>query len=78
MEVLDQSNPLRQLYPEDLYPDGTFRLPISVLDRWNSHVLSGSYFQSPYGRTRYWIVGPETGKKVRVQTLHILVHSGVY
>jgi len=30
---------------------------------------SGSYTNSPYGRTRYWLLGPENGKKVCCQVL---------
>jgi len=29
----------------------------------------GSYADSPYGRTRYWLLGPENGKKVCLQAL---------
>ncbi|TCD71510.1 hypothetical protein EIP91_008891 [Steccherinum ochraceum] len=38
-------SPIRKLYPDDVYPNG-------------------SYYPSPYGRVRYWIVGPSGGRKV--------------
>ncbi|KAI0684735.1 alpha/beta-hydrolase [Cytidiella melzeri] len=50
METLPQTSPLRELYPEDIYP-------------------GGGYFPSPFGRTKYWIIGPEGGQKV------VLVHG---
>lgn len=50
MEALHKDLPIRQLYPEDLYPNG-------------------DYWSSPFGRVRYWIVGPEDGKKV------VLIHG---
>ncbi|EKM59105.1 uncharacterized protein PHACADRAFT_181109 [Phanerochaete carnosa HHB-10118-sp] len=50
METLNKDLPLRQLYPENIYPNG-------------------DYYPSPYGRVRYWIVGPEDGKKV------VLIHA---
>ncbi|GJE84062.1 alpha/beta-hydrolase [Phanerochaete sordida] len=45
MEALNKDLPIRQLYPEDIYPNG-------------------AYYNSPYGRVRYWIVGPEDGRKI--------------
>jgi len=50
MESLPVDSPLRQLYPEDLYPNG-------------------SYFKSPYGKIRYYLLGPTDGRKV------VLVHG---
>ncbi|EKM59110.1 uncharacterized protein PHACADRAFT_25221 [Phanerochaete carnosa HHB-10118-sp] len=50
MESLNKDSPIRQVYPEDIYPNG-------------------DYYPSPYGRVRYWIVGPEEGRKV------VLIHG---
>ncbi|KAH9849809.1 alpha/beta-hydrolase [Lenzites betulinus] len=50
MEVLPVTSRIRQVYPEDLFPNG-------------------NYAQLPYGRTRYWILGPEDGVKV------VLIHG---
>jgi hypothetical protein len=29
----------------------------------------GAYVEFPYGRMRYWLIGPEKGKKVRLAAL---------
>ncbi|OSD03485.1 alpha/beta-hydrolase [Trametes coccinea BRFM310] len=50
MEALPVASRIRQLYPEDLFPNGR-------------------YVQLPYGRMRYWILGPEEGTKV------VLIHG---
>ena len=62
METLEESNPLRQYYPETVYPNGT-RIKECNTTRCSLWSL-GSYFQSPFGRVKYWIIGPEIGKKV--------------
>jgi hypothetical protein len=31
----------------------------------------GAYAVFPYGRMRYWLMGPEKGKKVRLQHRHL-------
>ena len=36
-----------------------------VISPQPNHNILGSYFPSPYGRTRYWIDGPEDGQKVQ-------------
>ncbi|OCH96459.1 alpha/beta-hydrolase [Obba rivulosa] len=50
LEAVPKSAAIRQVYPEDLYPNG-------------------NYVQLPYGRTRYWLLGPEDGIKV------VLIHG---
>ncbi|KAI9063015.1 alpha/beta-hydrolase [Trametes sanguinea] len=50
MEALPAASRIRQIYPEDLFPNG-------------------NYAQLPYGRVRYWILGPEEGTKV------VLIHG---
>lgn len=45
MEALPKDHPLRLMYSDDIYPNG-------------------SYYPSPFGKTRYWIIGPEEGAKV--------------
>jgi len=49
LEAIPEESSIRQLYPEDLYPNG-------------------NYVQLPYGRTRYWLLGPEDG--IRVVLIH--------
>jgi len=50
MEALPASSRIRSIYPEDIFPNG-------------------SYVQLPYGRVRYWLLGPEDGTKV------VLIHG---
>ncbi|KAL4251450.1 polyketide transferase af380 family protein [Abortiporus biennis] len=45
LELLEQDNELRQIYPEEFYPNG-------------------AYFRSPWGKIRYYLLGPEDGVKV--------------
>ena len=61
MEDLPESHALRELYPEDLYGKGMFTGPG---DLSGTHSSLGGYYPSPFGRVKYWIVGPESGKKV--------------
>lgn len=50
MESLPKDSELRQIYPEDTYPNG-------------------SYFKSPNGRVRYYVIGLKQGEKV------VLIHG---
>ncbi|KAH9944428.1 alpha/beta-hydrolase [Epithele typhae] len=50
MEALPMDCRLRQMYPDDLFPNG-------------------AYAALPYGRVRYWLMGPQDGIKV------VLIHG---
>ncbi|KAH9946664.1 alpha/beta-hydrolase [Amylocystis lapponica] len=62
MEVLPKDSRIRTLYPEDLFPNGRLMLVL------NSTLTEYSYIL-PYGRTRFWLLGPEDGTRV------VLVHG---
>jgi hypothetical protein len=62
MESLPQSSPLREFYPEDSYPGGELdHLPLTVIVF--TVIYTGGYYPSPFGRVKYWVVGPEGGQK---------------
>ncbi|GBE78277.1 alpha/beta-hydrolase [Sparassis latifolia] len=50
MEALPASSRIRSIYPEDIFPNG-------------------SYVQLPYGRVRFWLLGPDNGPRV------VLIHG---
>ena len=68
METLPPDCPLCQLYPEDTYPNGDSifftHLIVGAGAGADAIIVQGNYYQSPFGRTKYWLLGPESGEKV--------------
>ena len=67
MEALPEDSRIRQLYPDDLFPNGKFQslyqdASSSLTACWQYSI--GHYASLPHGRVRYWIIGPENGTKV--------------
>ena len=67
MESLPVDSRIRELYSAEIFSGGAACIT-HTLNSVYLHGVVGSYVTLPYGRTRYWLFGPEDGEKVLYYT----------